>query len=471
MNKKTGYRPVSNLVRKPSRKALVQGSLITDHATCSSEKEFPVQSKKDDQKKIEATPNVSEFSKVVNHSPKPLHKQVAGCISGQKIVVDSPPTVYITGSGLAEDSNSSDDELCYSYQKKLMEEFNDSSTARPMYCEEKSNSNLFHEALHSSGVKLPKEIAKSVPVPEELASKPLKEIQKKKKTVKVVQSRYRQQSTMAQSKLVKVKSTPSVNVANRSKILKPGSQSNTLKPKLSSKATKSSTPTTDRCKSLFESDVSAIPVAVTSGKVAVSKVENENLSQKTLTMYYSRYLAVTYFNVALQKGSQTKHRTALNDLIKLCDANIVLQQSDLENQVKTLETEQEVEHRLREQSIALGPVTNRISVVSNKYKELAENIDTTRHGLPIKDIVIPSLDSLELSLRQMEMNFKDLEMLTHSHKQNCAEAASSANKLKSTALTEVGNFKVLEKDIDCLNALSIKESNLKLQQETEQKYL
>ena len=471
MSARPGYSPITEVTRKSSRKMLAQGSL-TGHS--SSNLLLPQSNKisTTSSNATELTTGKPKQPKVICHSPAVVNKVANNYKLTEKITIDSPITAFITENTSRESmaATSGINAGKFGSQQKQPEEFQ-----RPQFVGE--NETLLKDVvevnqnLHSSGTKQSKNASSSLA---EVTMSQNKETTRKKKLTKAVPSRYKQLSTT--SKMASVRS----KVSDKSKQIATTASKSLPKPTFQKSEgkrapvnkkpdDKTSTPSS-RSKTLFESDMSAIQPATIDKQAKIVGGEKAPKSvASSLNTAYSKYLCVAYLKAAMQKGSQARKIKALSDLTKLSNANVKLHKevADLENEIKTLKFERDLDIRLDDQIENLAPVMNRLADVSHNYKEMAENVDTTRHGLPLTDIKLPSITDLEISLKKTNSLLNDVTQLSHSHSDSCCEAADNAQSLKQIVANEMEHFQDLEHNIASLKLLSIKEANLKLQLDTE----
>ena len=455
MSARAGYSPVIDVARRPQKKKLAQGSLTS----LSSDLLLPPSNKVTEIcKKTDATAAPRMRPKVVYHSPVVHHNQIGNCALTEKIIVDSPTTAFITAGATSSDSLNP----VISSSRK--------NTSAQCVGNEKQVDVEGSDALHSCGSKT----SANVPVQSiEITKTPVtKETLPKKKQIKAVASRYKQQ--LDRTKIESSSAKPSKSKLNKTKISRPVKPTFHESDKVSkvdsnSHEGKTSTPSS-RFKTFFESDMSAIQLAPADkkGKMPFGG-KKESVSSASLNVAYAQYLCGAYMKAAMQKSSQMRQKNAVNDLIKLCQANVKLyhEVTDLENEVKSLKFERDLELQVDDQIEYLGPVINRLSNVSDDYKELAESVDTTRHGIPIIDVKLSSPSDLEKSLMKTQSLLRDITLLSQSHFQNCSTAADSAKCLNQTVTDEINQFENAKSNLTELKFLSTKDSNLKLQLYTE----
>ena len=323
---------------------------------------------------------------------------------------------------------------------------------------------------HSSHMKTFKEKSKTNENKiNEKASTTAKKVVKKKKMTKVVASRYMSQASQQTTKAKTVSVHSSTSKINASKVKKPSKLfSDTTEKKQEKNATlvgKTSTPTS-KFKTFFESDISAIQAASTTARKTNKPVS------KSIDDLYARYLRWAYLSAAMSEAAQARHKLALNDLNKLCEAEVKLQQevSELEIETNFLESLHNLNVQLDNQSTVLEPVVNNLDVTIDKYRELADNIDAVRHGLPVTDVLVPCESNLEQKLHQMDNVLKDLAIATHSHADNVANGAQYADSLRSTVTGETDYFINVSQDVKVIKELFDKKRSLELQIETEKKF-
>ena len=480
MNKKVCYTRVTDIAAKAPSKKLAQGSLTGHSSSLLLSDLSECQQFVETGKKAHVPIHPIRQPKVVCHSPAKVSKRFSNCKLTEKIVVDSPPTVFVTGSASNIDSINSDSGIHTTRALAQNSALDNISTARPVHVEgenEHLGGKMIDDvsSLHGSGVTKPKKAIFSMQEKAETAL--VKETSKKKKQTKIVPSRYKQQASFKGAAMLNKSTSTKTKLNNYSTnhcvmptFHKTG---NTTEKKIV--VGKTSTPTGRYNKTMFESDMSSIQVVPFDKKREVlpcdkkrepeTVAKSENLSETDLRIAHAKYLRAAYMNAALQKSAQTRQKSALNHVTNLCDANLRLQQevTDLENEVKSLKYETLLEHQVDQQVKNLGPALNRISSACHKYKHMVENIDTTRHGLPVVDVKVSALNKLETSLQNMAAAINDVNVLSHSHRESCAEAAKSVKSLNQTVLSEVDTCNETNHEITLLKKLSIKETNLKLQ--------
>ena len=471
MSARPGYSPVAEIARKSSRKMLAQGSL-TGHS--SSNLLLPQSNKVSttSSKATEVTTGKPKQPKVICHSPAVVNKVANNYKLTEKITIDSPITTFITEDTSSESmaTTSGINARKFVSQQKQQEQLQ-----RPQFVGEKETlqKDIVEVTgnLHSCGTKQSKNASSSLP---EVTIAENKETTRKKKLTKAVPSRYKQQPTT--SKMTNARS----KVFDKSRQIATKASKPPPKPtfhKSEGKGApvnkkpddKTSTPSS-RSKTLFESDMSAIQPATIDKQAKIDGGEKalKNVAP-SLNTAYSKYLCVAYLNAAMQKSSQARQTKALNDLTKLSNANVKLHKevTNLENELKSLKFERDLDIRLDDQIENLGPVMNRLTDVSHNYKEMAENVDTTRHGLPLTDIKLPSITDLEMSLKKTNSLLNDITQLSYSHSNSCSEAADHAQNLKQAVAHEMELFQDLQYNFASLKLLSTKEANLKLQLDAE----
>ncbi|XP_078485314.1 uncharacterized protein LOC100186201 [Ciona intestinalis] len=312
---------------------------------------------------------------------------------------------------------------------------------------------------------------------------PKKVIQRKKRG-KVIQSRY-MQSASSRKNVKSSKSDPAAPMADEkssNSLTKPGSLSNAVQtpPKQKMKRekelnAKSSTPTAG-FKSFFESDVSTIQTTQTTQtneKVVKPRLpkpptSNDEITQLDLDLRFGEYLRAVYLHETMKTSADKRQKKAMNDLRKLTAVNISLEEelTELQMELASLERDSKLNEMIETQCSVLGPVVNQLSATTDRYNRLAENIDSTRHGLQLSGAMLPDEKSLCEVLEKTNGAAAETIALSRTHVEPCSDAASSFNDLANLILKEkiVANETMLK--LKEATAKSNRELNLKYQLST-----
>nr|XP_002130132.1 HAUS augmin-like complex subunit 8 isoform X2 [Ciona intestinalis] len=443
MDKKSMYRPVKSSASKHEVKGLAQGkpsqrtsnlkitnSLSEAHGDVNSNEIQPGDAKK------------STKVKVICHAPGVVHSNIvkkAG--KPHTVAVDVPPTIYIT---------SEDVENSISVQQAGQSVDGCQSQGATATLQDTDPKKVIH----------------------------------RKKRGKVIQSRYMQSASLRKNvkSLKSDSAAPMADEKSSNSVTKHGSLPTAVQtpPKQKIKRekelnAKSSTPTAG-FKSFFESDVSTIQTAQTTQtneKVIKPRqpkpaTSNEEITQLDLDLRFGEYLRAVYLHETLKTSADNRQKKAMNDLRKLTAVNISLEEelTELQMELATLERDSKLNEMIETQCSVLGPVVNQLTATTERYNCLAENIDSTRHGLQLSGAMLPDEKSLCEVLEKTNEAAAETIALLRTHVEPCSEAASSFNELANLILKEqiIANETMLK--LKEATAKSNRELNLKYQLST-----
>nr|CAB3251864.1 HAUS augmin-like complex subunit 8 [Phallusia mammillata] len=495
MNKKAGYRPVAEKLSKPPNKHLMQGSLASPSSSQTTTiKKSPsrmsnqANPSKTDHIQGVSKPNVKH--KIICHSPQVVLSNIANSpsIKVERIPIDVPPTIFVT-SGDKSGNSCHGDSGIYNSGNIAGSPFDLSSTAKAVHV----NSDSFDKEPFPDTIghekKTHKPLIKQHPIKglsKEVSAPTNKNpVEKRKKPmVKIVPSRYK--AAAKSFNLAHNNSNASTTLRSSTSITshKPRAtkplhhatpKSKTRQEKIMAKA---STPSAG-FKTFFDSDMSQIaPYKPNEEKApsperGSSKSKNDDddrVTQLDLDLAHCEYLRICHLESTLKQTRSKKTRKALADISLLCTANAQLHKevADLEEEVLTLEHQEELNRLLDAQISVLGPAINKLSVTADKYKELAINIDATRHGLPLNGVVVPDEKKLDKVLNRHKEILGELSTLIYTHVDVCADAAEKFRKLDETVSEENSQLNDVEELAKSVTSLAVKNTTLELQLESEE---
>lgn len=170
----------------------------------------------------------------------------------------------------------------------------------------------------------------------------------------------------------------------------------------------------------------------------------DHVSQKLLDIMYARYIQWVYIESKAKKAFQDQEQQVMEQLYALSLENQKLMEAneELDRQIIQARHLRTLDSMLETQETGLTPITPHLAQVKTQYNELAAALDTTRHFMPMKDMVIPEDDEeavnlLVPALLESEELLGEISLLAKPEQTKISLFAAAVQELKKTVISEL----------------------------------
>eukprot|EP00794_Sanderia_malayensis_P005266 gene5266-5932_t len=290
-------------------------------------------------------------------------------------------------------------------------------------------------------------------------------VKKKKKAPRVIQSRYKNPKEQKQVKLSKPADAPKTFVGSFHEISAIDANMTAQgHPKGRAKAKVTSTPFNQaewREKTLNVADGSYLDTSavrnpltmqqsnpsgtLVSGKVKVSSAPSgsQHVSETQLDMEYCRMLQAMYLNGKVKESFAKQEKQAKYQIYKVWQENQRLKTEGrkLATAICTKKQTMTLDQLLKAQDHGLRAVEESLDQFHNSYLTTGEALDTTRHYLPLEDIIIQDEGKLIAAMKESQMLLAEISSYTGSSRAGITKLAADLS-----AMVETLNHQISEQE-------------------------
>jgi hypothetical protein len=207
----------------------------------------------------------------------------------------------------------------------------------------------------------------------------------------------------------------------------------------------------------------------------LSRKQSAEMVQNRLMPMYCRYLQWLYLDAKARKAFADQEKVVMEQIYGL---SMECKRLEEEKTKKKLELERlkhlnVLDEVLDLQEKVLEPICEQLADVEQQYRSLAAAVDTTRHQLPIRDVVTPGAgagagaavveEGLMESLQETEQLLAELHRVTKQPASAVHSFSASLGTLKQTAQAEIHQLDKVHELVSAVKSLVIHESSLLIQ--------
>ncbi len=206
----------------------------------------------------------------------------------------------------------------------------------------------------------------------------------------------------------------------------------------------------------------------------LSRKQSAEMVQNRLMPMYCRYLQWLYLDAKARKAFADQEKVVMEQIYGL---SMECKRLEEEKTKKKLELERLKHLNLLDEVLdlqekVLEPICEQLADVEQQYRSLAAAVDTTRHQLPIRDVVVtPGAgagaavveEGLMESLQETEQLLAELHRVTKQPASAVHSFSASLGTLKQTAQAEIHQLDKVHELVSAVKSLVIHESSLLIQ--------